>query len=339
MKTRKGMTMAEVYTRRRAIAILAAAAGLPLVTGAKSIERFFTWTGQALGAPATLILNHPDENAARRLIERVVAEVARLESVFSLYRADSALAELNRVGVLVAPPAEMVSLLEASRGFWELTGGTFDPSVQPLWVLYRNHFGMPEADPSGPSMKDIEPALASVGFGGVRCDRDRIVIGAKMALTLNGVAQGFITDRIVDMLRDAGVTSSLVDMGEERTIGARPDGSPWRIGLADSQDSDRPDQVLEIVNKAVATSSASGFHFDEAGRLGHILDPRKGHVPSLYRRVTVIADDAATADALSTAFTLMDEDSIASIVKSRGDIAVDLLRLDDTHARRGSQMG
>lgn len=327
--------MAETYTRRRAIAIFAAAAGLPLITGAKSIERSVTWTGQALGAPATLILNHGDKAAARGLIERVVAEVARLESVFSLYRQDSAIAELNRVGVLVAPPAELVSLLQASRGFWDMTGGAFDPSVQPLWALYRNHFGMPDADPSGPSRTDIAQALTQVGFGSVRCDRDRIVIGAKTALTLNGVAQGFITDRIVDMLREAGVTSSLVDMGEDRAIGAKADGSPWRIGLAESQDSDRPDQVLEIVNKAVATSSASGFRFDQAGRFGHILDPRIGHVPSLYKRVTVIAEEAATADALSTAFTLMDEESIASVVKSRGDIAVDLVRLNNFHVRSG----
>jgi thiamine biosynthesis lipoprotein len=149
---------------------------------------------------------------------------------------------------------------------------------------------------------------------------------------LNGVAQGFITDRIVDMLRDAGVTSSLVDMGEDRAIGAKADGSPWRIGLAESQDSDRPDQVLEIVNKAVATSSASGFRFDQAGRFGHILDPRKGHVPSLYRRVTVVAEDAATADALSTAFTVMDEKSVASIVRSMGDIVVDVVRLNNSHS-------
>jgi thiamine biosynthesis lipoprotein len=331
--------MAETYTRRRAIAIFAAAAGLPLITGAKPIERSVTWTGQALGAPATLILNLGDQAAARRLIQRVVAEVARLESVFSLYRQDSAIAELNRVGVLVAPPAELVSLLQASRGFWDTTGGAFDPSVQPLWALYRNHFGMPDADPSGPSRTDIAQALTQVGFGSVRCDRDRIVIGAKTALTLNGVAQGFITDRIVDMLREAGVTSSLVDMGEDRAIGAKADGSPWRIGLAESQDSDRPDQVLEVVNKAVATSSASGFHFDEAGRFGHILDPRKGHVPSIYRRVTVVAEDATTADALSTAFTLMDEESIASVVKSRGDIAVDLIRSNDVHIPLGSSLG
>lgn len=331
--------MAKTYTRRRAIAILAAAAGLPLLTGAKSVGRSVMWTGQALGAPATLILNHRDETVARRLIERIVSEVSRLESVFSLYREDSALAELNRIGGLVAPPIELVSLLQASRGYWEATGGAFDPSVQPLWALYRKHFGMPDADAAGPSRSDIADTLSLVDFGAVKCDRDRIVIGSKMAITLNGVAQGYITDRIVEMLRDAGVTSSLVDMGEDRAIGAKADGSPWRIGLAESQDSGRPDNVLEIVNKAVATSSASGFHFDQAGRFGHILDPRKGHVPSLYKRITVVAEEAATADALSTAFTLMEEESIASMVKRRGDIAVDLVRLDGIHARPGSSLG
>src|SRR5690242_10043784 len=106
--------MAKTYSRRRAIAIFAAVAGLPLLTGAKSAESPVIWTGQALGAPATLILNLRDRAVAGRLIERVVAEVARLESIFSLYRKDSALAELNRGGFLIAPPEELVSLLQAS---------------------------------------------------------------------------------------------------------------------------------------------------------------------------------------------------------------------------------
>jgi thiamine biosynthesis lipoprotein len=154
-----------------------------------------------------------------------------------------------------------------------------------------------------------------------------------MALTLNGVAQGFITDRVVDLLRDAGVTSSLVDMGEDRAIGSKEDGSPWRIGLAASEDSDNPDQVVSIVNRAVATSSADGFHFDDAGRFGHILDPRDGSAPPLYRRVSVLADDATTADAMSTAFCLMGEEEIASVVKARPSIAVDLVNAAGVHKR------
>jgi thiamine biosynthesis lipoprotein len=327
--------MAKTYSRRRAIAIFAAVAGLPLLTGAKTAENSVTWTGQALGAPATLILNHEDKAAANRLISRVLAEVARLEAIFSLFREDSAMTELNRVGVLVAPSADLVSLLEASRHYWELTAGAFDPTVQPLWVLYRNHFAQPGVTPSGPSRKEIGRALADVGFDAIRNDRDRIVMRSKMALTLNGIAQGYITDRIVDMLHDAGVTSSLVNMGEDRAIGAKADGSPWRIGLADIEDSASPDQVLDIVNRAVATSSATGFYFDNARRFGHIIDPRDGRAPTLYRRVSVIAEEAATADALSTAFTIMNENHITAVIKTLPEITVDLVRVGGVHVRLG----
>ncbi|KSV60800.1 FAD:protein FMN transferase [Sinorhizobium sp. Sb3] len=325
--------MAKGYTRRRAIAIFAAAAGLPLLTAAKAASSAVTWKGQALGAPATLILNHEDRARAERLIDAAVAEVTRLERVFSLYRDDTALSELNRVGALVAPPQDLVALLGSCQEFWNMSDRAFDPTVQPLWSLYRDYFTLPEADPSGPSAETIRDTLDAVGFGWIRFDRDRIVLTRpKMALTLNGIAQGYITDRIVDLLRDAGVTSSLVDMGENRAIGSRMDGTPWRIGLAEQQD-DEPDVVLDVIDKAVATSSGIGFHFDEAQRFSHILDPRTGDTAALYRRVTVIADDATTADALSTAFSLMHETSIRSTIDRRSDVLVDLVRADGGHRR------
>ncbi len=100
--------------RRRFIAITASAAGLSLLphgwSGAARAEAV-TWHGQALGAPATLTIHHHDRAAAERLVERTVVEAARLERIFSLYRDDSALTELNRVGALAAPPSELVDLL------------------------------------------------------------------------------------------------------------------------------------------------------------------------------------------------------------------------------------
>lgn len=118
--------MASPITRRRAICIMAAAAGLPLLDlrgRAEAAVAAVTWRGRALGAPATLILNLESQADAAGLVDRVVAEVARLERVFSLYQRDSALAELNRTGAIAAPPPDLVNLLEASRGFWETTGG------------------------------------------------------------------------------------------------------------------------------------------------------------------------------------------------------------------------
>ncbi len=140
--------MASPITRRRAICIMAAAAGLPLIGlggRAEAAVAAVTWRGRALGAPATLILNLESRADAARLVDRVVAEVSRLERVFSLYQRDSALSELNRTGAIAAPPAELVNLLEASRDFWETTGGAFDPTVQPLWTLYASIF--PPATP------------------------------------------------------------------------------------------------------------------------------------------------------------------------------------------------
>lgn len=325
--------MARNFSRRRAIMIFAAMAGLPLLSRARAATAPVTWTGQALGAPATLILNHVDRAAGSRLIERVTAEVSRLEAIFSLYREDSAISILNKTGILVAPPPEMVLLLRSCEGFWKASDGAFDPTVQPLWTLYRDHFTAPNPDPSGPLASEIGRVLTRVGFDAVSFDNDRVVLPKGAALTLNGVAQGFITDRIVDLLRDAGVTSSLVDMGEDRAIGAKADGSPWRVGLAEHEDDAQPDQVLDIVDRAVATSSAEGFHFDDAGRFGHILDPRDGSTPALYRRMSVVADDATTADAMSTAFTLMDEDAIASVVDASPALTVDFVDAGGIHRR------
>ncbi|RFC65795.1 FAD:protein FMN transferase [Mesorhizobium denitrificans] len=329
--------MASIVTRRRAIAIFAAAAGLPLIRPARAATHAVTWKGQALGAPATLILHHENRDKAQRLIDRVVTEVSRLEEVFSLYRSTSAISELNRVGGLVAPPAELVVLLEACRHHWHESGGAFDPTIQPLWALYRDHFSAPDADPDGPPADAIARAVGQVGFDAVRFNRDRIVFARPdMALTLNGIAQGYVTDRVVSILRDAGITSSMVDMGEGRAIGGQADGTPWRVGLADLQDAERPDSVLDLIDRAVATSSPAGFHFDTARRFGHILDPRNGGASAAYRRLTVVAPDATTADALSTVFSLTDPESIRSSLAGKPDIMVDLVLASGEHRRYGS---
>lgn len=329
--------MASIVTRRRAIAIFAAAAGLPLIRPARAATHAVTWKGQALGAPATLILHHENRDKAQRLINRVVTEVSRLEEVFSLYRSTSAISELNRVGGLVAPPAELVVLLEACRHHWHESGGAFDPTIQPLWALYRDHFSAPDANPDGPPADAIARAVGQVGFDAVRFNRDRIVFARPdMALTLNGIAQGYVTDRVVSILRDAGITSSMVDMGEGRAIGGQADGTPWRVGLADLQDAERPDSVLDLIDRAVATSSPAGFHFDTARRFGHILDPRNGGASAAYRRLTVVAPDATTADALSTVFSLTDPESIRSSLAGKPDIMVDLVLASGEHRRYGS---
>ena len=124
-------------TRRRMITISAAAAGSFLAKRlhAASASEPVRWRGSALGAQVSIEMFHPDRAEAELLIERAITEVRRLEGLFSLYQPSSAICELNLAGLLVAPDPDMVALLRTSLRFAELTGGAFDPTVQPLWRL------------------------------------------------------------------------------------------------------------------------------------------------------------------------------------------------------------
>lgn len=311
--------MAAMINRRRAIGIFAAAAGLTLLPfgrDALANSEVVTWHGQALGAPATLRIHHHDRKLAERLVESVVVEARRLERIFSLHLPDSDLVLLNRQGARALPPSELIDVLQVCATLWKLSGGAFDPTVQPLWSLYRDHFGRPDADPAGPPAAAVAETLARTGFGHVQFNSARIAFEHPgMALTLNGIAQGYITDRVVDLLRAGGIESCLVDMGECRAVGERPDGSHWRIGIGDPDAPDHSIDVLDVVDKAVATSSPRGFRFDSVGDFNHLIDPRTGRSPKRYGNVTVVTPQAVMADGLSTAFCLMDEAAIAAALR------------------------
>jgi len=314
--------MAEAFSRRRFIGISAAAAGLGLVRLADVAEaqaELVTWRGIALGAVATLHIHHHDRVAAERLIARAIAEVRQLEGLFSLYRDDTCLATLNRCRALVAPPEEFVQLLEDCMYYARLTGGAFDPTVQPLWTLYAGHFSQPGADPAGPSDRAVAEALSRVGHQHLVISRDRIAFLRRgMSLTLNGIAQGFITDRVVALLKAGGIDTTLVDMGETRVLGSHPSGRPWQAGITDPEQPDRIAATVPLRNQALATSGAYGFRFDPAGRINHLFDPKTGRSASRYASVTVVMPTATAADALSTAFSVMTVDEIERTLESLG---------------------
>lgn len=311
--------MRTVLSRRKVLALSAAAGGAALVpfgaTGqGTAAAPLVAWTGVSLGAAATIRVSHPDRRAGQQLLGRAVAEARRLETILSLYRDDTALAELNRRGVLVAPPAELVELLRLCDRIWHDTGGAFDPTVQPLWRCYAEHFSVSGADPAGPAPRRLREALEMVGWPKVRVSRHRIGFARRgMALTLNGIAQGYITDRVVGILRNEGIDSSLVDMGEIRTLGRHPEGRPWQAEIAGPVAS-APRRTLDLVDKAVATTGADGFRFTADGHCNHLFNPGTGRCARPMTSLTVVAPTAAVADALSTAFAFMDDEAIGGVL-------------------------
>ena len=227
-------------SRRRFIGIVAATSALTCVPwAAKAMQAVTTplssWQGVALGADAQLHIHHPDPVFAQTLIDQALSEVRRLERIFSLYEEGSALRRLNRDGYLKQAPGDMTRLLLESQRLSKLTNGAFDPTVQVLWDLY-SQAAQRNTKTSIPDAAEIKQALKQVGYQAIHIQDDTIQLQYPgMALTLNGIAQGYITDRITEQLKQAGLEHALVDMGEIRSLGMAPGNRPWRVGLAGDQ--------------------------------------------------------------------------------------------------------
>jgi thiamine biosynthesis lipoprotein len=311
--------------RRRFIAITAGVMAGSLLPGLARAEqlRTFRWQGVVLGADASLSLQHEDEAEAKSAIADCLAEAARLEAIFSLFRPDSALARLNAEGRLSDTPMDLRVLLGEALVLAERSAGAFDPTIQPLWALYADHFARPDAAPEGPSPTAIAAAKRLVDWRRVKIAGGAVRLAEPgMALTLNGIAQGYITDRVGDLLRARGFSHVLVDLGEELALGPKSDGAPWRIGIADPERPSVSLTDLDVTEGAVATSGGYGYRFDPAGRFTHILDPDNGKPAHRWASVTVLAESAMLADGLSTALSVMPVERAADLIDGRARVYV-----------------
>ena len=284
-------------TRRRFLAISAMACA----TGALAEPMPETrWRGTALGAGASLRIVGLTAAAAAPILSDLQHELTRLEDIFSLYRPASAVSRLNRDGRLDAPPAELLEVLSLSESLHRATNGAFDPTVQPVFAAYAHAATRSRA----PTPQELASARAVSGWDALSFDTGSVRLGRTgAALTLNGVAQGYITDRIAYLLRSSGFTNTLVDMGEIAALGYRPDGQAWAAGIA------APDgrllRRLTLTDRALATSAPKGTVLDPKGETGHIFDLSTGREARAAAVIAVSAPSAAVADGLSTALCVL----------------------------------
>ena len=124
-----------------------------------------------------------------------------------------------------------------------------------------------------------------------------------MGVTLNGIAQGYVTDRITDILRAHGCDRTFANLGcsEIRAQGSHANGRPWRVGLADPRQPEKVGIALDLCDRSVCTSGGYGTKFEATGRFHHLFDPFTGTSAHHYLAVSVFAASAMIADALSTA--------------------------------------
>ncbi len=304
--------MRPMIDRRRFIAISAAAGLAVPMARAKTTAQMQRWRGGAMGAKAQIMLY--GSTNVQEIFNKCHREITRLERIFSLYIPDSAISRLNRDGFLDNPDIEFLDLLSRCQTCSQITNGAFDVTIQPLWKLYADHFAAPNADPAGPSDAAIAQILELVGSDKILMDSRRISFTRPgMGISLNGVAQGYITDRVVALLKVEGYRNILVHMGETYAMGHHSDGRPWTVGISSPLKDHRMLLELPLDHQALASSGGYGSPFSDQSKLHHLLNPKTGRSADHYGAVSVVARDTTTADMLSTAFYVMPFGQVADI--------------------------
>lgn len=310
--------MQQPLNRRRFIAISAAAMGMTALAPPSSLaevpQQMERWQGAALGAKAQIMLYGDDPSKAAAVFQRCQKEITRLENIFSLYVENSAISRLNGQGFLDNPDIEFLDLLSRCLSCSQVTDGAFDVTIQPLWKLYANHYTQLGADPAGPAQDKVRQVLELVGSEKIILDSRRISFTKPgMGISLNGVAQGYITDRVVRILTEAGFENILVHMGETYAQGHHADGRPWTAGISSPLKDHRILRTVPLDHLALATSGGYGSPFSDQSRMHHLLDPKTGRSANHHGAVSVVATDTTTADMLSTAFYVMPMDRVSQV--------------------------
>jgi thiamine biosynthesis lipoprotein len=272
-----------------------------------------TRSGRALGSEVCLTLFHADRDAAEAALDAAFGELELIESLLSLYRAESQLSRLNRDGRLDDPHPYLVQVLRAAQTMSRRTQGAFDATVQPLWNVYARAYQCGRL----PSAEEVDHARQCVGWERVALQRSSIQLrGEGTALTFNGIAQGFAADRVAATLADHGVRRALVDTGEISASGAKPQGHAWRVGIQHPRNEDTYIALARLSGRCLATSGDYATVFADDYSQHHLFDPHTGRSPTALSSVSIAAASAMQADALSTAVFVLGPEAGLELVKT-----------------------
>ncbi len=276
--------------------------------------QIFSAADIAFGTTINLQVLHHDAALAKAALHAAIGAVKQIDALMSLYRTDSQLSQLNTQRILRQPDLHLLTVLRFAQDLSQKTDGAFDVTVQPFWQA---------AVENG----DMQAARKLVDWRKLSVSAEQLALSeAGMAVTLNGVAQGYGLDQALAALQAHGIQHALLDTGEFAALGKRADGQAWTVGIQDPRKPDRYAQMLAMDGRRMATSGDYATRFSEDFSRHHIVDPHSGASPTELASVTVLAPSGLLADGLSTACMVLGvKQSLALAESIEG---VDLLCID-----------
>lgn len=231
------------------------------------------------------------------------AMLREMEQEWSVTLSDSELSRLNHDGETTL--SELTAeLLSEAVSLSARTDGSFDPTVYPLVKCW----GFTESAYRVPSAPELQALLPYVGIDKVTLSGKEVALADGVALDFGGIAKGFAAEKLAERLEAANTPALLILGGNIQTVGNKPDGTPWSIGISDPN---APEQSAATItfhgSMALVTSGGYQRYFEADGILyHHIIDPKTGYpVDNSLASVTILAKSGTLADAFSTALYVM----------------------------------
>lgn len=260
-------------------------------------------------------------------LDEAVAEIERLDALWSIASSDGEIARLNAEKQITAS-ADTLALLTRAKEISAATDGLFSTTIAPLMEAW----GFTNGDYRIPDEAELSALLAHVDDEEIAISDSTVTIPADAKVDLGGIAKGFTSARVMEIFHENGIKNGILSLGGNvQALGTKPDGSLWRVGLQDPADERALFATLELADKAVITSGAYERNFEQDGVVyHHIIDPRTGYpAENGLSSVTIVSDDGTLADGLSTALFIMGKESAVEFWRShRNDFDMVLLADD-----------
>ena len=256
-----------------------------------------------------------DAQAALQEAEECIQQV---EGLWSVTDENSEIYQANHSGGQpVTVSEETAEIISFALEMAQRTGGALDPTIYPVLTAW----GFTTDSKQVPSQQQIAQLLEQVGYDRIQINGSELTVPDGMELDLGAVGKGYTADLVTEILRRHGVTSALISLGGNiQSIGSRPDGSDWRLGIRAPWESGNLG-VLTVSDAAVVTSGGYENYFDdEQGNIyWHILDPSTGYpADSGLQSVTIVGREGKMCDALSTALFVMGAQSAEQYWRENG---------------------
>ncbi|WP_297912016.1 FAD:protein FMN transferase [Thiomonas sp.] len=255
---------------------------------------------------------------ARFAIGQAYARMAETASILTRFDPRSPLSALNRRGRLADPPPRLREVLEHALRLSRITGGAFDATVLPVLSCVES-FPEPVVL-TGADRGDIAAAKRLVNYRDVELGERHVALRrAGMAVTLDGIAKGYVVDQGIAALKQAGIEYGLVDAGGDvQAFSGSDPNRHWNVGIVDPANVDEVAEVVQLRNGALSTSGNYRIFYSSDRSLFHIIDPGSGYSPQAYSSVTVLAHKSVIADGMSTGSFSLALGDLADLMVDQG---------------------